>query len=52
MLPGVKLPTVVPTPSKDQMIHGMADVCSDDALWIVVSICEFVRETGNLGLLR
>ena len=48
-LPGVKLPTVVPTPSKDQMIHGMADVCSDDALWIVVSICEFVKETGDLG---
>lgn len=48
-LPGVKLPTVVPTPSKDQMIHGMADVCSDDALWIVVSICEFIKETGDLG---
>ena len=48
-LPGVKLPTVVPTPSKDQMIHGMANVCSDDALWIVVSICEFVKETGDLS---
>ena len=48
-LPGVKLPTVVPTPSKDQFIHGMADVCSDDALWIVVSICEFVKETGDFG---
>jgi N,N'-diacetylchitobiose phosphorylase len=48
-LPGVKLPTVVPTPSRDEMIHGMEDVCSDDALWIVVSVCEFVKETGDLA---
>lgn len=48
-LPGVKLPTVVPTPGKDEMIHGMEDVCSDDALWIVASVCEFVKETGDLA---
>ena len=48
-LPGVKLPTVVPTPSKDQMIHGLADVCSDDHLWIVASVCEYVKETGDVG---
>ncbi|MFH0992694.1 MAG: N,N'-diacetylchitobiose phosphorylase [bacterium] len=47
-LPGVKLPTVVPTPSAQDIIHGLADVCSDDALWIVVSICELVKETGDL----
>ncbi len=47
-LPGVKLPTVVPTPSPSDIIHGMEDVCSDDALWIIVSICEFVKETGNI----
>ena len=46
--PAWSLPApVMPAPSKDQMIHGMADVCSDDALWIVVSICEFVKETGD-----
>ncbi|HAL56377.1 MAG TPA: N,N'-diacetylchitobiose phosphorylase [Bacteroidetes bacterium] len=48
-LPGVKLPTVVPTPSAADIIHGMEDVCSDDALWIVVTICEFVKETGDLS---
>ena len=47
-LPGVKLPTVVPTPSPSDIIHGMEDVCSDDALWLVVSICEWITETGDL----
>ena len=46
-LPGVKLPTVVPTPGASEIIHGMEDVCSDDALWIISSICEFVKETGD-----
>jgi N,N'-diacetylchitobiose phosphorylase len=48
-LPGVKLPTVVPTPNPQDIIHGMEDVCSDDALWIVVTICEFVKEIGDLA---
>lgn len=46
-LPGVKLPTVIPTPNAADIIHGMEDVCSDDALWIVVSVCEYVKETGD-----
>ncbi|MBW7886777.1 MAG: N,N'-diacetylchitobiose phosphorylase [Bacteroidetes bacterium] len=46
-LPNVKLPTVVPAPSASDIIHGMEDVCSDDALWIIGSICDFVRETGD-----
>ena len=46
-LPGVKLPTVVPTPNAADIVHGMEDVCSDDALWIVVTICEFIKETGD-----
>ncbi|HVN83006.1 MAG TPA: GH116 family glycosyl hydrolase [Terriglobia bacterium] len=50
-LPGVKLPTVVPTPSPQDIIHGIKDVCSDDALWIVATICEFVKETGDLAFL-
>ncbi len=48
-LPGVKLPTVVPTPRPEDIIHGLEDVCSDDALWLVVSICEYVKETGDLS---
>ena len=50
-LPGVKLPTVVPTPSPADIIHGLDDTCSDDALWTVASICEFVKETGDFGFL-
>jgi N,N'-diacetylchitobiose phosphorylase len=50
-LPGVKLPTVVPTPSPADIIHGLKDTCSDDALWIVVTICEFVKETGDVTFL-
>lgn len=46
-LPGVKLPTVVPTPSAADIIHGLEDTCSDDHLWIVASICEYVKETGE-----
>jgi N,N'-diacetylchitobiose phosphorylase len=48
-LPGVKLPTVVPTPSAADIVHGMEDVCSDDALWLVASICEWVVENGEMN---
>ncbi len=48
-LPGVKLPTVVPTPSPADVIHDLKDTCSDDALWIVPTICEFVKETGDIS---
>jgi len=47
-LPGVKLPTVVPTPSPADIIHGLEDTCSDDALWIIASVCEYVKETGEV----
>jgi N,N'-diacetylchitobiose phosphorylase len=47
--PGVKLPTVVPTPSPADIIHGLKDTCSDDALWIVASTCEYIKETGELA---
>jgi len=47
-LPGVKLPTVVPTPSPKDIVHGLEDTCSDDALWLVASICEWVEEHGDL----
>ncbi len=47
--PAFKSPTVVPTPDRSSMLHGLKDVCSDDALWLVVSICEYVKETGHLA---
>lgn len=45
-------PTVVPTPDKSAMIHGLKDVCADDALWLIPAICEYVRETGEVDFLH
>ena len=43
----VKLPTVEPTPLLSDLIHGLEDTCSDDALWIINTVCEYVKETGD-----
>lgn len=40
-------PTVVPSPDKADMIHGIEDACSDDALWLVGAIVEYIKETGE-----
>ena len=48
--PKFKSPTVTPAPDRKSIIHGLADVCSDDALWLVPSICEYVKETGDVEL--
>ncbi len=42
-------PTVVPTPSREDVVHGLEDTCSDDALWLVPAICRYVIETGDVG---
>ena len=44
-----KSPTVIPTPDKSQIVHGLKDACADDALWLVSSIVQYIRETGDLG---
>ena len=44
-----KSPTVVPTPDKSQIVHGLKDACADDALWLVSSIVQYVRETGDVS---
>lgn len=46
-----KSPTVVPTFSAKDMIHGIEDACSDDALWLVSAITEYVKETGEMEFL-
>jgi N,N'-diacetylchitobiose phosphorylase len=48
--PAFKSPTIAHTPDKKQMIHGLEHTCSDDALWQVVTICEYVKETGETAL--
>lgn len=42
-------PTVVPTPDKRQIVHGIKDACADDALWLVSSIVQYVKETGDFA---
>jgi len=49
---GFKSPTVIPTPGKDDMIHGIKDACSDDALWLIAAISEYIKETGEFSLLN
>lgn len=46
-----KSPTVIPEPSRSEMIHGLKDACSDDALWLVGSVAEYVKETGEISFL-
>jgi N,N'-diacetylchitobiose phosphorylase len=48
--PAFKSPTIAHAPSVKSMIHGIEHVCSDDALWIVVTVCEYVKETGDTAL--
>ncbi len=45
-----KSPTVVPTFSRSR-IHGIADACADDHLWLIPAIVEYVRETGETEFL-
>ncbi|MCR5736560.1 MAG: N,N'-diacetylchitobiose phosphorylase [Eubacterium sp.] len=44
-----KSPTVVPGINKQDIIHGIEDACADDALWLVPSIIEYIRETGDFS---
>lgn len=44
-----KSPTVVPTPDKSQIVHGLKDACADDALWLVTAIVQYIRETGDMA---
>jgi N,N'-diacetylchitobiose phosphorylase len=49
--PEFKSPTIAHAPSRASMIHSIEHACSDDALWIVVTTCEYVKETGDIALL-
>lgn len=36
---------------RDIIGDDLRNVCSDDALWLVPAIVEYIRETGELSLL-
>lgn len=44
-----KSPTVIPTRSQDDIVHGLEDACADDALWLVAAVTEFIKETGDFS---
>lgn len=43
-----KSPTVIPSMNRKDVVHGLEDACSDDALWLVPSIIEYLKETGEM----
>lgn len=46
-----KSPTVIPGMNRKDVVHGLEDACSDDALWLVPSIIEYVKETGEMDFI-
>lgn len=51
VLPDIPSPTVVPTLAGAPLIHGLEDTSSDSHLWLVPSVVEYVKETGDLAFL-
>jgi N,N'-diacetylchitobiose phosphorylase len=47
--PKFKSPTIAHAPAKSNYIHGPNQACSDDHLWLIPSICDYVKETGDTG---
>ncbi len=49
--PEIPSPTVEPTPPAASLVHGLDDASSDSHLWLVPTVVEYVKETGDLGFL-
>ncbi|MDR1563971.1 MAG: N,N'-diacetylchitobiose phosphorylase [Oscillospiraceae bacterium] len=47
-----KSPTVVPEVDKSSIDYSkLDDVCADDALWLIPTIMEYIKETGDISFL-
>ncbi|MFZ2538684.1 MAG: N,N'-diacetylchitobiose phosphorylase [Oscillospiraceae bacterium] len=46
-VPAFKSPTVKPEPNMSDLVHGLEHTCSDDALWLIPAISEYIKETGE-----
>jgi len=49
--PNIPTPTIVPRAAGHSLIHGLEDVTSDSHLWMVSTVVEYVKETGDVGFL-
>jgi Cellobiose phosphorylase len=38
--------------NRKNMIQGLKDACSDDALWLVSAVVEYIKETGEMEFLK
>ena len=48
--PEFKSPTIAHAPTKSSYVHGLDHACSDDHLWLIPSICDYVKESGDTAL--
>lgn len=46
-----KSPTIIPAPKAKEFVHGIEDACSDDALWLVGAVVNYIKETGDFAFL-
>lgn len=51
--PTAEMPTVVAHAAgkREINVEDLSDVCSDDHLWLVSTVCEYVKETGDVAFL-
>jgi N,N'-diacetylchitobiose phosphorylase len=47
-----KSPTVVPEKPLNVNFDDLTDVCSDDALWLIPAVVEYLKETGEFDFLN
>jgi N,N'-diacetylchitobiose phosphorylase len=47
--PAFKSPLIAPKPKATDFVHGVEDACSDDALWLIFTIVNYIKETGDFA---
>ena len=45
-------PTIKGAADKTEVVHGIEGACSDDALWLIPAVTEYIKETGDTSILE